>query len=114
MVRRSRTKHSSRCLPRFATSRRSSMRRPVTSAPRPCRPRPYNAGLDMSESRPDYTPFVPPGGIDHRYADMTAFFAAAVTLKQAQATLGERDQWLPIDGDEELTLGQLVEQNSTG
>jgi len=68
----------------------------------------------MSESRPDYTPFVPPGGIDHRYADMTAFFAAAVTLKQAQATLGERDQWLPIDGDEELTLGQLVEQNSTG
>jgi FAD/FMN-containing dehydrogenase len=35
-------------------------------------------------------------------------------LKQAQATLGERDQWLPIDGDEELTLGQLVEQNSTG
>jgi FAD/FMN-containing dehydrogenase len=68
----------------------------------------------MSNSRPDHTPLVSPGGIDHRHADMTAFFAADVTLKQAQATLGQRDQWLPIDGDEELTLGQLVEQNSTG
>src|SRR5690348_9516619 len=68
----------------------------------------------MSESRPDQTPFVPPGGIDHRHADVTAFFAADVTLKQPQATLGEPAQWLPIDGDEELTLGQLVEQNSTG
>src|SRR5215213_6329358 len=70
--------------------------------------------VPMNKSRPDRTPFVAPGAIDHRFADMTAFFAADVTLKQAQAVLGERDHWLPIDGDEDLPLGRLVEQNSTG
>ena len=68
----------------------------------------------MNASRPDRTPFVPPAGIDHQFADMTATFAADVTLKAAQAALGERDHWLPVDGDEDLPLGQLVEQNSTG
>ena len=68
----------------------------------------------MNETRPDRTPLVPPGGIDHQFADMNAVFAADVTLKAAQTALGERDHWLPVDGDEELTLGQLIEQNSTG
>lgn len=68
----------------------------------------------MNATRPDRPPLVPPGGIDHQFADMTATFAADVTLKQAQAAIGERDQWLPIDGDEELPLSRLVEQNSTG
>ncbi|HEV2293479.1 MAG TPA: FAD-binding protein [Tepidisphaeraceae bacterium] len=66
------------------------------------------------DTRPDRTPLVPPGGIDHHSADMTATFAADVTLKQAQAALGQREHWLPIDGDEDLPLGQLIEQNSTG
>lgn len=68
----------------------------------------------MNESRPDRTPLVPPGGIDHQFADMTATFAADVTLKAAQSVLGERDHWLPVDGDEDLPLGRLVEHNSTG
>src|SRR5688572_26455757 len=68
----------------------------------------------MNESRPDRTPLVAPGGIDHQFADMTATFAADVTLKAAQSVLGERDHWLPIDGDEDLPLGRLVEVNSTG
>src|SRR5687767_15175859 len=45
---------------------------------------------------------------------MTATFSADLTLVDAQAKLGETDQWLPIDGDPSQTLGQLVEQNSTG
>src|SRR5688500_19407462 len=68
----------------------------------------------MNASRPDRTPLVAPGGIDHQFADMTATFAADVTLKTAQSVLGERDHWLPVDGDEDLPLGQLVEHNSTG
>lgn len=68
----------------------------------------------MNATRPDRTPLVPPGGIDHQFGDMTATFAADVTLKAAQSALGERGHWLPIDGDEDLCLGQLVEQNSTG
>src|SRR4030095_7867826 len=81
---------------------------------RPPPPPPYNALLDMNATRPDRTPLVPPGGIDHQFADMTATFAADVTLKQAQTSLGARHYWLPIAGDEELSLGQLIEHNSTG
>lgn len=68
----------------------------------------------MNDTRPHRTPLVPPGGVDHHVADMTTTFAADVTLEQAQAALGEHGQWLPIDGDEDLSLGQLIEQNSTG
>ncbi|MGB7160865.1 MAG: hypothetical protein WBD40_22570 [Tepidisphaeraceae bacterium] len=68
----------------------------------------------MNATRPDRTPLVAPGGIDHAFADMTATIAADVTLAAAQAKLAERDQWIPIDGDEDLPLGQLIEQNSTG
>ncbi len=45
---------------------------------------------------------------------MTAFFAADVTLGGAQAYLAEHDQWLPVDGEADRPLGQLIEQNSTG
>jgi len=68
----------------------------------------------MNITRPDRTPLVEPSGIDHQFADMNATIAADVTLAAAQATLGQRDHWLPIDGDESLTLGELIAQNSTG
>lgn len=37
-----------------------------------------------------------------------------MTLADANTHLAKANQWLPVDGDEELTLGQLVEENSTG
>jgi len=35
-------------------------------------------------------------------------------LALAQERLGEIDQWIPIDGDPQSAIGQLVERNSTG
>jgi hypothetical protein len=64
--------------------------------------------------RPPREPLVPPGGIDHHVADMTATLAADVTLADAQARLAQHGQWLPIDGEPSAPLGALVESNSTG
>jgi len=69
---------------------------------------------DFPPPRPDRPPLVPPGGIDPHARDMTATFAADVTLRAAQARLGDLDQWLPIDGDPDAPLGALVDHNSTG
>ena len=64
--------------------------------------------------RPPREPLVPPGGVELLARDMTATFSADCTLAFAQQKLGEIDQWLPIDGDPDSTLGTLIEQNSTG
>lgn len=45
---------------------------------------------------------------------MTATFSADVPLKIAQRRLRELDQWLPIDGNPDTPLGQLVSENSSG
>lgn len=68
----------------------------------------------MTDFRPDREPLVPPGGADLHARDMSATFAADVTLRAAQERLGELGQWLPVDGDPDLALGTLVERNSTG
>jgi FAD/FMN-containing dehydrogenase len=65
-------------------------------------------------ARPQITPLVTPGDALHHVADMTATASADMTLAELQLRLGEQDQWLPIDGDPRMPLGQLVEQNSTG
>jgi FAD/FMN-containing dehydrogenase len=64
--------------------------------------------------RPPRDPLVPPGGADLHERDMTATFSADLTLRQAQDRLAAVSQWLPIDGDPDATLGQLVDTNSTG
>src|SRR5687767_5242798 len=64
--------------------------------------------------RPPRQPLVPPGGADLHARDMTATFAAEMTLGEAQRRLGELGQWLPIDGHPDAPLGRLVEENSTG
>src|SRR3954467_1530720 len=64
--------------------------------------------------RPDRAPLVAPGAIEAHDRDMTATFAADVTLAAAQARLAELGQWLPVDGDPARPLGHLVETNSTG
>jgi FAD/FMN-containing dehydrogenase len=66
------------------------------------------------EQRPPQQPPVSPGGSDCHVADMTATFSADLTLAAAQQILAAHEQWLPIDGDPDTSLGQLVEQNSTG
>ena len=68
----------------------------------------------MHSERPNRQPLVSPGEIDHHVADLSATFAADVTLAAAQNKLREHGQWLPIDGDPTSTLGSLVERNSTG
>jgi hypothetical protein len=60
------------------------------------------------------TPLVAPGEMDLLVSDMTATFSGDVTLVAAQARLAEVGQWLPIDGDSQLPLGELMLQNSTG
>src|SRR4051812_49200054 len=74
---------------------------------------PYNAP-PMSEFRQDRTPLVQPGQIDHHVADMSAAMAADVPLRQLQETLAAAGQWLPIDGDPDKGVGELVSNNSTG
>ena len=68
----------------------------------------------MSEYRPNRTPLVAPAEIDHHVADFTATVAADVPLRTVQDTLAAMGQWLPIDGDPDRSVGELVETNSTG
>ena len=64
--------------------------------------------------RPRRGDLVPPGGVELHARDMTATFAADVTLGEAQRRLAEIGQWLPVDGDPAAALGDLVSFNSTG
>src|SRR5437016_3507947 len=68
----------------------------------------------MDTTRTDRKPLVESGQIEHHVADLSATFAADVTLASAQTKLRASNQWLPIDGDPNATLGSLVERNSTG
>lgn len=45
---------------------------------------------------------------------MTVTFAADVTLAALQQQLATHNQWLPIDGDPDAALGELILRNSTG
>jgi FAD/FMN-containing dehydrogenase len=68
----------------------------------------------MAQYRKAHEPWVDPGEMDCQAADLTATLGTDVTLRNVQAKLGEVDQWLPVDGDENLSIGQLVEENSSG
>lgn len=71
-------------------------------------------GMSEMAQRPPREPLVPPSGIELLARDMTATFSADCTLHVVQEKLREIDQWLPVDGSPDATLGSLVEQNSTG
>jgi hypothetical protein len=70
--------------------------------------------MSEAEYRPQRPRLAESGQIDHHIDDMTFTAAADVQLKILQAKLAENGQWLPIDGDSDLPVGQLVEKNSTG
>lgn len=67
--------------------------------------------MDYRAPRP---PLVAAGGIDHHARDMTVTVSADATLGRLQSELAGHDQWLPIDGDVEQSLGALVSTDSTG
>src|SRR5687767_3043485 len=64
--------------------------------------------------RPPRAPLVPPGDARLHARDMTATFAADMTLAEAQRRLAELGQWLPVDGSPASTLAHLIDTNSTG
>jgi len=64
--------------------------------------------------RPARQPLVPAGSIDHHARDMTVLVSADVTLGRLQSELAGHEQWLPIDGDVEQSVGALVSTDSTG
>lgn len=81
------------------------------------RPDRYHGDVDLSAASPARSPrqpLVEPGAIEHHVADLSMTAAADVTLSALQAKLAEAGQWLPIDGDPTLPLGELVAMNSTG
>jgi hypothetical protein len=67
-----------------------------------------------AEYRAQRSPLVQPGQIEHHIHDMTVTAAADLPLKILQEKLAENRQWLPIDGQSDLPIGQLVQKNSTG
>jgi hypothetical protein len=54
------------------------------------------------------------GRMECHVADMTVTVAADVPLDVVQAELAKVNQWIPIDGDGRLSVGELVETNSSG
>lgn len=70
--------------------------------------------MSFTDFRPQREPLVPPGGCETQDRDMTATFSADLTLAAVQERLSSINQWLPVDGDPDATLGQLVSTNSTG
>jgi hypothetical protein len=57
---------------------------------------------------------VNPGQIESHVADMTVAVGGDVTLEIVQEELAKVNQWIPIDGDARLSIGELVETNSSG
>jgi hypothetical protein len=68
----------------------------------------------MTSVRANQVPWVAAGQADCQAADLTGTFSADVSLADVQKKLAEFDQWLPVNGDESLPIGRLVEENSSG
>ncbi len=73
--------------------------------------------MTIAPPRPPVPAHVEPEEVRLHAADMAVVASADVTLGQLQAqlaTVEPHPQWLPIDGDEDATLRELVEHDSTG
>jgi FAD binding domain len=70
--------------------------------------------MPEAQYRPQRPRLAESGQVDHHIHDMTVTAAADVELKILQAKLAENGQWLAIDGNSGISLGELVERNSTG
>ncbi len=78
--------------------------------------RALSVGKSMSDLtyRSPREPLVEAGRIESHVADMTVTVAADVSLEMVQGHLAKVNQWIPIDGDARLSIGELVEMNSSG
>lgn len=57
----------------------------------------------------------PTGVVEHHVADMTVTACCATSLAELNQSLGEHDQWLPIDGaPRDMTLGEIISHNVHG
>ena len=65
-------------------------------------------------ARPQIELLIAPGGMEMFASDTTVRVAGDVRLVDLQKKLAESNQWLAIDGDENRTIAELVECNSTG
>lgn len=54
------------------------------------------------------------GVIEHYERDMTVRLAAGATIEQVQRALAKYNQWLPIDADNDLTIGEVIQHNVYG
>jgi len=54
------------------------------------------------------------GIIEHYVSDLTVRAAAGITIGALQQVLGEQNQILPIDADDDLTLGEVIAHNVYG
>ena len=70
--------------------------------------------IDTTEYRSPCSPLVSPGGIERFEQDMTVTVSADVSLRELQQNLSGIRQWLPIDGNPDSSMSELVEGNSTG
>jgi len=52
--------------------------------------------------------------LEHHERDMTVRAAAGITIGRLQAVLGARNQFFPIDADDDLTLGEVINHNVYG
>jgi hypothetical protein len=70
--------------------------------------------MDALTFRAPLQPLVQPGAVDCHVSDMTATVWADLSLGALQEILASHNQWLPIDGDSNQSLGSLVAFDSTG
>lgn len=54
------------------------------------------------------------GVIEHYQRDLTVLAAAGATIRQVQSDLQAANQFLPIDADDDLTLGEVIAHNVYG
>lgn len=68
----------------------------------------------MPEPRAAREPLVAADVVEPRASDMAVVVGAETTLSEVNRRLAEHNQWLPLDGEPSLTLGQLACDDSTG
>ncbi|MEM7807707.1 MAG: hypothetical protein AAF561_06315 [Planctomycetota bacterium] len=71
----------------------------------------------IDQPRPQRTPVVAPGHVQPHARDMSVEASADVTLGEINNQLAELSpvpQWLPLDGESDATLRELIDVDSTG
>src|SRR5688572_9398900 len=56
----------------------------------------------------------PTEGFEHWQSDMSARVPGGMTIGELQRRLGEANQWLPIDADDDMTVAEVIAHNVSG